>query len=186
MVIHKIVGAFSLLGSIYEAVVNLFTASSTIRTLTYTLTRPADTTAYAAGDVIANATSEATLPELTAAKAAGAGIKIDNLRVQINNTLWAGTRLRIHIYRDSVTALNDNAAFTMLQSNADKRVGFIDVTLATAEGGATDSVAGINLYDKISLSTVANKLYFIPQILDAKTPISGQVFKIQFGVIQTA
>ena len=150
-----------------------------IVTKSFEITRPANTTDYAVGDVIANSDSAPVLPYVEISDAAGIGLMLAQVRIQTNNTAFAGATIRLHVYTDEVTAINDNAAFQMLYANAAKRVGYIDVTLDAANAGSTDSVAGINNFDKLMLQTAKRKLYFMPEIRTVKTPASGQKFMVQ-------
>ncbi|MDD2962582.1 MAG: hypothetical protein PHQ65_07810 [Bacteroidales bacterium] len=159
--------------------------NETIKVFTFEITRPADTTPYSAGDVIANSDSSQALPyvELDTDTGADVAAIIAFVRVQTNTTTWAAVRLKLHLFRGTITPQADNAAYAMLYSNAPLRNGSIDVTFDAANGGGTDSVAGMNNYDKIVVEPAANRLYFQLQILDAKTPVSGQKFLIQIGLI---
>jgi len=138
------------------------------------ITRPADTAAYAAGDVYGTSTSAPVLQYVELSKLDGAGITICQVRQQTNNVLWAGTRLRVHFYNDSITPINDNAPFEMLDANAAKRIGYVDVTLEVANGGASDSVAGLNTFDLLKGQLAGKRLYYQVEVRDAKTPVSGQ------------
>jgi len=135
--------------------------------------------------VIADSDSVPTLPyiELDSDATADLAAVVAFVRIQTNTTTWAGARLKLHLFRGIITAQADNAAYTMLYSNAPLRNGSIDVTIDSANGGTTDSVAGMNNYDRIVVEPAANRLYLQLQTLDAKTPVSGQKLLIQVGLI---
>lgn len=156
-----------------------------MKVCTFELTRPADTTAYATGDVVANSTSAPTLIELEldSDEAADLNCIVASVRLQTDNTQMAGKAVSAHFFNDQVIAQADNTAYEMLYSNASKRAGRMDVSFDTANGGSTNSVAGINNYDKVFVKPATNKLYLQLQIQSAFTPTSGQKIFGQVGII---
>lgn len=93
-----------------------------------TLTRPADTTAYTAKDAVADSTSAPTVLTFSnlARVNAGSGyiVKARLMTNQSTNT----ARFRLHLFDTSPTAINDNAAYTLLWANRATRIGYIDLT----------------------------------------------------------
>ena len=162
--------------------------AETVRVFDFSLTRPADTTAYTIGDVMADSASAPTILKITDAfRFDGAGNLITSLRVSTDNKLWAGTQIRFYFYNASVTAQNDNAAFAQLYANVSKGAGYIDITFdSAATGASTDMVAGQNTTDRLGIQapTDGNDIYIIPVILTASTPTSAQKFYGKLTVIQ--
>jgi hypothetical protein len=100
-----------------------------IATATATMTRPADTTAYVSGDLIANSTTAGSVAPLTlaVARAANKSGAIRRLRLKVNDTAWLNASVRVHLYRQSPTVANgDNGAFSSTESN---HIGYSDITL---------------------------------------------------------
>lgn len=92
-------------------------------------TRPANTTAYAAGQLIANATAAGSVVPMTFA---GAARDLDftgsvrRARVKVNDVGWLNATVRLHLYRTLPTAANgDGGAWSTTESNY---LGAIDVT----------------------------------------------------------
>lgn len=148
-------------------------------------TRPSDTTAYAAQDVVSNSTSAPTLLQFSGAARAngGSGIIISARHLK-SSTVQANFRL--HLYRsNNVSAVNDNAQFPLLFANRTNRIGFIDFNHGTGGTGSDSSHA---------LATFVN----LPFVCDAATsslfgmlvtptgypPISGEQHFIELSIGQ--
>lgn len=181
------VPGLSLLKAIYDAITSSINIKSNdyIKLLTVEITRPNDTTSYAAGDVISSSDSAPALPyvEIDTDVNSKLACIVAFVRIQTNTVTWANTRLKLHLFKGAITPQNDNAAYSMLYSNAQLRSGSADVSLESANGGTTDSVAGINNFDRLVLEPSANRIYLQLQTLDAKAPIASQKFLVQVGVI---
>jgi hypothetical protein len=100
-----------------------------------TITRPSNTTAYTAGDVIgvadsgtpANAGSAIiTLPSIGPS---GGYVLVQSVRLMIGLTsVTSGmTGFRLHLYMASPTAILDNAAFDLVSGDVANYAGFIDL-----------------------------------------------------------
>jgi len=145
-----------------------------------TFARPADTTAYAAKDAVSNSTSSPTVLTFTGmARVSGGGGKIRVARLltdQSTNT----SLFRLHLFRTAPTAINDNAAYTLLWANRANRIGFIDFAALQTEGSGSDAAAGINRYADLEFVTSGSaNLFGMLEVLGAFTPTSGQNFYIE-------
>src|SRR5688572_28049103 len=94
-----------------------------------TFTRPADTNAYAASDAVSNSTTAPVALTFTnvARVNAGSGY-ITTARLLKNGTTTANANFRLYLFNTSPTAINDNAAFTLLWANRATCIGYIDFT----------------------------------------------------------
>lgn len=146
-----------------------------------TLTRPADTTAYAAKDAVSDSTSAPTV--LTFANLArinaGSGY-IVKARLMTNQSANIA-RFRLHLYHTAPTAINDNAAHALLWANRANRIGYIDFSACQTEGSGSDAANGVN--DAVRLSFVcasgSRAVYGLLETLDAFTPASAQVLYVE-------
>jgi len=146
-----------------------------------TFARPADTTAYAALDAVSTSTSAPTVITFSGMARINAGsgyiTKARIMTDQKTNT----ARFRLHLFHTAPTLTNDNAAFPLLWSNRENRVGKIDFSPMATED-ATNSTCAESLNDAVRLSftcEAANAaLYGILETLDAFTPASAQNFYI--------
>lgn len=158
-------------------------ASGRFRTLKTLVTRPANVTAVIATgkliDVSGNVSSFT-----NANKAAGAGVRIVDTRVQTNDTGLAGKTLNIHLYDTSVTPGNYNDAFALDDANASKRRGKISVQFDST--GNLSKVAS-NMYDSIILNPTGTTIYFIVECVEGYTPSENSTWlEVELGVLQTA
>jgi hypothetical protein len=148
---------------------------------------PPATTAYAANDTISNSTSAPTVLTFAGMARTNAGtgyvVKARALTSQTTNT----ARLRLHLYKISPTAINDNAGCTApLYADDAKYIGFVDFP-AMQTGGGTPTAAfaisdGVRLHFKADTADTA--LYGLLQTLDAFTPASAQTFTITLSAEQ--
>jgi hypothetical protein len=160
-------------------------------TLTASVTRPADTTQYTANDAWADSTSAPTSGGFTLTNACrvsgGSGVIVSATIVSSNDptVLLQG---EIELYDSSVTAVNDNAAFAISDSDEIKKVpgGTIPFLLSSTKAGSgTNSeytIGGLNI--AYTCSGSAN-LRFLLKNKNAYTPASGEVLTVRFGVIGT-
>lgn len=154
-------------------------------TVTTSVTRPADTNAYTANDVWADSTTVPTAGGFTLTSmgrvSGGGGVITDLFVISSANP---GTLLQgeIHIFDSSVTAVNDNAAYTITDNEALTLVAVIPFTL-TANN--LNSVAHIqNL--AIGFTTVGSaNLRFLIKVKNAYTPISGEILTVRAKVIHS-
>jgi hypothetical protein len=153
-----------------------------------TVTRPADTTAYAAKDVISTAVG-AVIEFTGMARAVGGTGTIVKARLMTNQSTNVAS-YRLHLFHTSPTAIADNAQYAMLDANKDKRIGMIDFPAAATEGTGSDAAASMrpssdgsypppNLWYKTAGADT--KLYGILETISAFTPASGQTFFIELG-----
>jgi hypothetical protein len=102
--------------------------------------RPADTTAYAAGDLVANSVTAGSVAPMTfaAARLADKGFMIRRARIKKSTAGLTAAAFRLHLYRQSpVVGNGDNGAWL---SDEKTYLGSIDVTMDRA---FSDGAAGI-------------------------------------------
>ena len=149
--------------------------------LTAAVTRPADTTAYAIGDLLANSTTAASVTALefaSAVQATGRCVRIDRVRLRKSGTSIANASFRLHIYSASpgTPANGDNGAFSTAGANY---VGALDVTVdrAFTDGAAG---AGLSLTSTPMLVEIAagTTVFGLLEARGAYTPASAEVFTV--------
>lgn len=154
-----------------------------------TITRPADTNAYAAKDAVSNSTSAPTILTLTnAASHVGGNGYVVKVRAFTNSaTAMLGAVFRLHLYNEAPTAVNDNAQFALLWANRTKRVGFIDLPALATEGTGSDAAAALWVDLPLHFDCASNdrNLYCIPELLTTgAAPASGQQILFSFNLEQ--
>lgn len=153
---------------------------------TATFTRPADTTAYAVGDLVANSTTAGSVTPLqftVARSAAGSGM-IRRARIRKTGTNVTNAIFRLHLYNVSPTASNgDNGAW--LTNQAAEYVGSFDLTLdkAFTDGAAGNGIpsVGFEVNFKLPSGTV---LFGLLEARAVYTPASAEVFLVELEVLQ--
>jgi hypothetical protein len=157
-------------------------SESIIRTASLTITRPANTTAYAANDVIGDV-SEAMLMFANVAKANGYGVAILGVRVQTNDTGLAGKNLLLHFYNSALTSvIADNQPFIMADDNAEKREGSLNVRF----GSGIMAKVGQNIDERIVLNPVARGVGLVAVTTEGFTPSANSTWiKLYIKYLQT-
>ncbi len=149
-----------------------------------TFTRPADTTAYAALDVVGAAVT-ANISFADAARVnAGSGY-VAKARLMTDQSTNVA-RYRLHLYHTAPTAIADNAPMTLLWVNADKRVGYIDFAACKTEGTGSSAAGSINFTDHPAFvcAALSRNLFGILETLDAFTPATGQNYHVELTLEQ--
>ena len=147
-------------------------SESIIRTFGLTITRPANTTVYTAGDVIGDV-GAAMLMFANVAKAAGYGVALLGIRAQTNDTGLAGKALNVSFYNSALTTVPaDNAAFVMVDENAEKREGNATLTFGS------DIMAKVaqNLDERIVLNPVARAVGVVVVTTGGFTPSANSTW----------
>lgn len=151
-----------------------------------TLTRPADTTAYAVNDAVSDSTSSPTVLTFSGMATANGGsgsiLKAQLITNQSTNT----AQFRLHLFNVAPSAVNDNAAYPMLWANRAARVGTVDFPACATEGSGSDAATAqwidLPLYYVCGAADTA--LYGILETKAAFTPASGQLFYIALSAEQ--
>jgi len=145
------------------------------------MTRPANTTAYTAGDVVSDSAIATSLLDFVdfARVNGGTGYIVGARLVTDKKSITP--RFRVHLYNASnLTVAADNAAFDSRYVDAPKRIGWFDLPAMTTGTDTTTSTESASQDMTIRLPFVAaggmRFLYAVLEVLDAFTPCSGQTF----------
>lgn len=164
---------------------NPLVTMGTAVTVATDVTRPGDTTAYAANDAMSNSTSSPTAGGFTFTSACrvsgGSGVITDAI---ITTSADPATTLQgeIWIFDTSVTNINDNAAFAVSDAEIKTYVGKIPFTLE--DSGNNGSYNATNLGMGFTCSGSANLRYLI-RVKNAYTPANAEVVTVRLKIIQT-
>lgn len=158
-------------------------ARAEIAVPTSTLTRPANTTAYAQNDLIASSTTAGSIvvPSLTITFGE---YVVGRLRLATNVTTgWDGATLRVRLWTAAPTYTNgDNGAYAVA-TGAASYLGACDVTLAQdADGARGDCAPTVGA----AFAGRGTKIYWDLQQTSAAalTPVSGQTFTLIAEVLK--
>lgn len=154
--------------------------------LSASYTRPADTNVYVANDVIANSTSAPANLTIATGMKKGSSILITSARIRIDGHTSIPTGMgnfRVALFNSAPTAINDNAAFDVIDADKAKLLDYIDIDtpilLKSRLWGRKNS---INSHIKL-LDTSAT---FYAQLitLGGYTPVSGVLYTIFLGCME--
>ena len=154
--------------------------------VTDSFTRPSDTNAYAAQDVVSNSTSApAVMHFANAARANGGSGIIMSARHLKSSVTVNGASYRLHLYRIAPTAINDNAQFTLLYANRTNRFGFIDFSHSTG-GTGSDSSHALSTMQNLPFVCDAElrSLFGILVVIGAPAQTSGEQHFIELAIAQ--
>lgn len=145
-----------------------------------TVTRPADTTAYASGDLIANSVTAGSVTPmaLTISRANDKGFAIFRVRLSKTNTSITNANFRAHFYRTIPTVTNgDNGVWLSTNSNY---MGCFDITMDKVFSDAAKGV-GVPCTGNQIIGVPTTGTQLIYSLLEARaayTPASAEVFTL--------
>jgi hypothetical protein len=152
-----------------------------------TITRPADTTAYSSGDLVANSTTAGSVTAFSftnAARVAAGSLRIDRVRLYKSGTSAANASFRVHLYNANPSGIanGDNGAW--LTSIAGY-IGAFDLSSANARTFSDGvELAGIPMVGSSILTQLASgtTLYALIEARGAYTPVSAETFTLRAEV----
>lgn len=155
---------------------------TSMKTVSVEFTRPSDTTAYAANDVVGNTGAAAVInfADMFAANA-GTGylVKARLLTDQAANV----AAHRLYIYHTTPTPIADNSAFTLLYADESKLVGYIDFPAGQTEGtGSTASIAQWTGQLQANAAAADVDFYCVLITKTIYTPANAQKYTISLSV----
>lgn len=154
-----------------------------------TVTRPADTTAYVAGDVV-NAATGAVITFSGCARANGLGGVIQHAKLVDSANQATKGSFELWLFDTTFTPDNDNAVFTPTDAEMATVVCVINLSSSTFVGDATAGDGGNVLHQSDVLNraftceTADTALYGALVVRNAYTPVSGETFAIQLEILQ--
>lgn len=162
-------------------------ARTTGRTISTSVTRPNDTNAYAAGDVVCNSTSAPVI--LTFAGAVNTDFQMgviaqatlidsSNVSTKLDCELW--------LFDTTITMDNDNAAFTPTDAELATLVGIIPFSTAYWKVGDSSSnavchVQGLSI--PFNVVHASNALYGVLVARAAYTPTAQEIFTVRLHIV---
>jgi len=147
-------------------------------------TRPANTTAYASADLVANNTTAGSVTPLswTVGRSSPGRCWITAARLKKSNTSTTNASFRLHLFTSSPTVTNgDNGVFTLNEQN---HIGTIDLTALFAFSDSALAYGAAN-YGPIAVDLSGSQtLYGLLEARAAYTPGSSEVFTVNLTVVQ--
>lgn len=148
--------------------------------LTSNFTRPANTTAYTSGDLIANNTTAASVTPLSWEIGQRGPWFIRRARVKKSDTSTTNASFRLHLYESSPTCTNgDNGAWLTTHSNY---LGSVDITVDKAfsdsAGGEGVPATGADILITNLTGSQVKTIYGVLEARAAYTPGNAEVFTV--------
>lgn len=159
-----------------------------------TFTRPADTTAYAAGDLVANSTTAGSVVAMSftsMVRTAGDCVRLERARLTKTGTSLTNAQFRLHLFEDvPVPSVGDNAAFqTSNALSTTKVLNYIGSFSFTLDRSGSDGASGRAVPDTtfpITTSPVSGTtLYGLLEATAAYTPANAEVFVLTLEGFRT-
>jgi len=158
-------------------------ANSLPEVVSANFTRPSNTTAYAAGDLVANSTTAGSVTALswTVGRLSPGRAWITGAKLKKSGTSTTNAWFRIWLFAASVTVANgDNGAFSKAEQSF---IGVIDVNCTFA---FTDAAVGFGSANHgpipVDLSS-GQTIYGLIEARGAYTPTSAEVFTVDLSVV---
>jgi len=147
------------------------------------ITRPNTTPTYAAGDSINE--TVAVIKELTnVTTAVGGGGVIMDCMIECNDvTNFVGKTVTLWLYKSAPTAIADDAAFTNLYANKDKRVMSIPVTFSTPATGSDSCVGEASVIKEFVCDPASTSLHCALQYTTGGAAAASKHFNIAIRTI---
>lgn len=153
-----------------------------INVVSITITRPADTTTYAAGDAIEDSTSSPTAFSSTGfARATGGSGRITSVTIIDSSLVTPSANLELWIFDTAYTANNDNAAWAPSDANANQLVGVV-LLGGNPVVGTVNAIYNAQGLDIPYVCLTTTTLWFALVVRNAYVPTNQEVFKIRVGV----
>jgi hypothetical protein len=150
---------------------------------TATQTRPANTTAYAANDVVGtDAATNMTFADIITQPGGVFTVLSADLRVDVAAIPAGMAGFRLHLYNAAPTAITDNLAFNLIAADRAKYLGSIMLNAPVDLGDTLFShTDGINFTAKLAAGSTT--VYGVLETLTAYTPTSAAVKTVKLNAV---
>lgn len=163
---------------------NTYTAANT----STTLTRPADSTGYTAGDLVANNTTagSVTVPTVTVARVAGGSGMIRSAILKTNHTTGLDAiNFTVDIWSAAPTFTNGDNGVYAVATNGDKWLGSLSGSFRQFADYASAMLAPDGGVGELSFKLASGTdVYWTMRTNGAFTPASGKTFNLVANVAQ--
>lgn len=138
--------------------------------------RAANTTQYAAGDVV---NGDGVLVPIALPVNQPGGV-ISSVRLTKSGEVLTLSTFRVHFFSASFATDADNAIFTKLHANRASYLGFVDLPIMVNDG--TGSGAAFTKDDDLRIPFPGETVYAVIVAVGAYTPASAEVFNLGIGI----
>lgn len=152
-----------------------------------TFTRPADTTAYAGGDVATAVTTPVTMPFTGIPRIAGDGAIIQSAIITSSAAVATKFDCELWLFSSDITDIDsDNSAFTPTDAQMETLVGVIAFPVASWKGGDGTTGAGGNAMcsvGNIQIGIQSDNIYGVLIARSAYTPVASEKFTVKLAFV---
>jgi hypothetical protein len=149
-----------------------------------TITRPSNTTAYTAGDVVGDTggTAIITLPSIGPS---GGFVLIQSLSLVLSDSTVPSRMgaFRVHLYSASPTAIADNAPFDLASGERASYLGFVDLA-APQDLGSTIYTQVDYPGRLVKLAAASTSLFAEIETRGAYTPVSASTVELRVNTLE--
>lgn len=163
---------------------NSLTVDGKAYRVTTTITRPSNTTAYTAGDVVGD-TSGSAIVTLASAGPSGGFVIIQSVSLVFSDaSVPSGMgAFRLHLYSASPTAIADNAAFDLVSGERANYMGYVDIP--TPQDFGSSLYAQVDYPGRlIKLATASTTLFAELETRGAYTPASASTVQVRINLLE--
>lgn len=152
-----------------------------LKVTSQTITRPADTTPYNLGDLVANNTTAGSVTPFAFNVGQSRGIKLWRISVNKSTASVTSAAFRVHLYNDSPTVANgDNGVWSSTSSSYN---GFVDVAAPGTAFSNNYTATGVYVNNSVFaplffLSDADGYIYALLEARGAYTPGNAETFNI--------
>jgi hypothetical protein len=151
---------------------------------TATITRPSNTTAYTAGDVVGDTGGSAILTLINAGPSGGFVIVQSASLIFSDSSVPSGMgAFRVHFYSASPTAIADNAAFDLVSGERATYMGYIELP--------TPQDLGSTIYTQVDypgrllkLAAASTSIFAEIETRGAYTPVSASTVELRINTLE--
>jgi hypothetical protein len=148
------------------------------RRISGSFTRPSNTTAYAAGDLVANSATAASVAPLSWVTAGSQPFDIPEIRVHKTGAPTATLRCRLFTSSPTVDTTGDNGVFADNVNGAATCFAIYEGVLYPFKDGATGFLVPISGVIRLDYVGDPTTVYGLLEAVEAFTPISAEVFTV--------
>lgn len=146
----------------------------------YSFTRPADTTAYGAGDLIANSTTAGSVVPLKfSLNGVGRSGIIRRVRLYKSTTTATQASFTLNLFTSEPTVANGDNGALSVSANVSSWIGRVAVDMtSTGEAGASAGLIQVssNVEIGVSLPNTGGTIYGLLEAVGTYTPASAESF----------
>ena len=153
---------------------------SNIVVVPYSFVRPANVTAYASGQLVANSTTAGSvIPATFIVRNENIGSIVRRVRMRKSSTGVSGSSFRVHLYNSLPTVTNGDGGVWL--STTSGYIGSFDVTIdkAFSDGSGGAGVAN----NGVDVNLIYGTVYGLVEARGAYTPVSGETITVELEVV---